>query len=471
MNGRGDVTAGQIVELEFLVPFYHAVAEGEVLTIDLPGFSGADTTLCIERKSLVLSPWFERASWNVSTSVLAMTSSKQIPQWTLATVKVPVSFALVIPLNGLEENHPTLRAGGQFQAGPTMMTSISKSSSVFVLTNRSLQLSPPMAAVEVTLVLQFRHSAPFRPLRKGEVVTLLVHGLSSPKAYADKIQMNGQNNPFEYARWDSARGRLYLEFGRDVIGELVQASIPDSEGFRVSTRGLRENETFILLDEKVGPAIPNNLNTLPIGYLGTDARITFEDQGEKEGPPKFYAGRPISPIIVFTPSMDVVAQERIEIWMPGFKAPHGLISESLVLKSLYFHVSWSQSTEKLTLEVKSNAMLRAYEKVLVQVLINAGISLPVEGLPFNSDMLKISSNAKFGPVFPTHLACMQSVGSFTNTSRLSFSSLASPGLPSSFRIAFSAQMVCCSVHCAEPLCTLQTQNKHILYTDTHTHTH
>jgi len=53
---------------------------------------------------------------------------------------------------------------------------------------------------------------------------------------------------------------------------------------------LRENETFILLDEKVGPAIPNNLNTLPIGYLGTDARITFEDQGEKEGPPKFYAG-------------------------------------------------------------------------------------------------------------------------------------------------------------------------------------
>ena len=86
-------------------------------------------------------------------------------------------------------------------------------------------------------------------------------------------------------------------------------------------------------------------------------------------------------------------------------------------------------------------------------------------------MVKICSNAKFGPVFPTHLACMQSVGSFTNTSRLSFSSLASPGLPSSFRIAFSAQMVCCSVHCAEPLCTPQTQNKHILYTDTHTHTH
>ncbi len=82
-------------------------------------------------------------------------------------------------------------------------------------------------------------------------------------------------------------------------------------------------------------------------------------------------------------------------------------------------------------------MLRAYEKVLLQVLINARISLPVEGLPFNCDMHKISSNAKFGQVFPTHLACMQSVGSFNNSSRLSSSSLDSPGLPSSFKIVFT----------------------------------
>lgn len=240
MNGRGnDVTAGQIVKLEFLVPFYHAVAEVGVLTIDLPGFLRADTKLCNERKSLVLSPWFERASWNVSTSVLA--KSPDSTRWR--------------PVSG-RSNHDD---------------------------------------VDQQVIQRVRVDSTIRPLRKGEVVTLLVHGLSSPKAYDDKIQMNGQNNPFEYVRWDSARGRLYLEFGRDVIGELVQASIPYSEGFRVSTRGLRENETFILLDEKVGPAIPNNLNTLPIGYLGTDARITFEDQGEKEGPPKFYAGRRLVP--------------------------------------------------------------------------------------------------------------------------------------------------------------------------------
>ena len=53
--------------------------------------------------------------------------------------------------------------------------------------------------------VQFRHSAPFRPFRKGEVVTLLVHNLSSPKVYDDKIQMNGKNNPFEYVRWDRER--------------------------------------------------------------------------------------------------------------------------------------------------------------------------------------------------------------------------------------------------------------------------
>jgi hypothetical protein len=51
-------------------------------------------------------------------------------------------------------------------------------------------------------------------------------------------------------------------------------------------------------------------------------------------------------------------------------------------------------------------MLRAYEKVLLQVLINARISFPVEGLLFNCDMHKISNNAKFGPVSPTHLSCM-----------------------------------------------------------------
>ena len=171
-----------------------------------------------------------------------------------------------------------------------------------------------------------------------------------------------------------------MEFGRNVIGELVQSSIHDSEDFRVSTRGLKENETFMLMDEKIGPVIPNNLNKVSICYLGTNAKITFEDQREKEDTPKFYEGRLISPIIVFTPSRDVVSQEHIEIWMSG-KYPKGLISESDVLKSLDFHVSWSQSTEKQTLEVKSNAILGACEKEIVQVLIKVRISLPVEVLP------------------------------------------------------------------------------------------
>ncbi len=122
MNGRGnDVTAGQIVKLEFLVPFYHAVAEVGVLTIDLPGFLRADTKFCNERKSLVLSPWFERASWNVSTSVLA--KSPDSTRWR--------------PVSG-RSNHDD---------------------------------------VDQQVIQRVRVDSTIRPLRKGEVVTFLVHGL------------------------------------------------------------------------------------------------------------------------------------------------------------------------------------------------------------------------------------------------------------------------------------------------------
>ena len=434
-NESGNVTAGQLVGLELSFAVDMTIAQGEIFGVALPGFAGVDSELCSERRSLVESVWFERASWNVSSSILSLTASSDIPRGALATVNVPRSFALVIPLNGLEENHLAIRMGGEFVAGNVMMTSISTSPSVYVLTNRSLLFSPPQLGVDVSIEIRFRHSARLRPLRTGEILSFLVPGLSSSKALDDAVTMQG-THPFAQAHWDPVRQRLYLHVGRDVDGETVQVVIPNSEGFRLSTGGFAANDAYVLLDENIGPSLPSCLTSAPIGFFGEDAQISFT--GEKVVQDILYAGSPVGIQISFTPSMDVQGTEKIFIFLQNFNGQNGSVLTDDVRGSDAFNVSWS--LERLTLEVKPNATLRAHQQVHLQILVGAALKLPFQGLQFNDKTIRISSDAVMGPVLPTHLTCTQSVGSFTDTPSLLFSSMARPGLASSFTVAFTAQM-------------------------------
>jgi len=323
VDGNPKVTPGQVVELEITFPIGMNVMQGEIFNVELPGFASADTETCSERRSLVVSLWFERASWNTSSSSLALTASTDINKGTLVFVNVPASFALVIPLNGLEENHAALRVGGQFKTGPVMPTAISKSPAVSVLTDRSLIVSPPQVGTDTSLVISFRHTAHLRPLRVGETVTFFIPGMLSSKAQDELVQMNGNNNPFESARWNKAHGKLHLRVGRTVNGTAVHVSIPASQGLRLPNSGMQADGAFLLLDEDVGSVLPTTLRVLPVGFLGNDARISFT--GAQTMSTILYAGGSIAALIHFTPSVQIRAGERIQVSMPGFTAPGGLV--------------------------------------------------------------------------------------------------------------------------------------------------
>jgi hypothetical protein len=435
VDGNPKVTPGQVVELEITFPIGMNVMQGEIFDVELPGFAGADTETCSERRSLVVSLWFERASWNTSSSSLALTASTDISKGTLVFVNVPASFALTIPLNGLEENHPALRLGGQFKTGPVMPTAISKSPAVSVLTDRSLIVSPPLVGTDTLLVISFRHTAHLRPLRVGEIVTFFIPGMLSSKAQDELVQMNGNNNPFESARWNKAHGKLHLRVGRTVNGTAVHVSIPASQGLRLPNSGMQADGAFLLLDEDVGSVLPTALRALPVGFLGYDARISFT--GAQTISTILYAGGSIAALIRFTPSVQIRARERIQVSMAGFTAPGGLVPSMEVSGSEAFEISW---TAGLTLEVRPGIIVPAWKTVSVQISLGAGIRLPVKGLRLNDESLTISTDAQLGPVIPTHLPCSQSVGSFFDTPSLSYPAEATPGKASRFTIAFQAQM-------------------------------
>ena len=435
-DGDSEVTAGEVVGLEISFPTDMHVAQGEIFDVELPGFGGVDTETCSERRSLVVSLFFDRASWNTSSSSLALTASTDIDKGTLVNINVPVSFALTIPLNGLEENHPALRMGGQFEAGPIILTAIGNSPAVHVLTNRSLVVTPPKVGTDVSLVLSFRHSAHLRPLHAGETVTFFLPGMLSSKAHDDLVQMNGDNNPFEAARWSKVHGKLHFRVGRDVAGEAVHVSIPASQGFRLPQTGMSADAAFLLLDEDVGPTLPTALSTMPVGFLGDDAGISFT--GAQTIPTLLYAGRLIAALIQFTPNMQIHAGERIHVTMPGFTGPDGMVPTTEVSGSEAFNIVWDSGV--MTLEVRPGGVVPAKKAVSVQILLGAGIHLPVEGLRLNDESLTISTDAHLGPVVPTHLSSSQSVGSFSNTPSLIYPPQAIPGKTSRFTIAFTAQM-------------------------------
>ena len=449
-DGSEDVTAGQIVGLQLDFPADMFIFAGEVLQIELPGFSGADANACDERQSLVVSSKFERASWNSSSSLLALTVTEDIQRQSLVSVNIPTSFGLSIPLNGLEENHKALRAGGQFQTGPIMMTPISSSPSVFVLTDRSLQFVPARVNANVSLHLTFRHSAPLRPLRKGELVTLLVPGLASPKLL---VELSGQNNIFELAaQWDETKGKLYLRVRRDVSGELVKVLVPESQGFRLPASGLSANTSFLLLDENVGPALPTMLVSGAIGYFGDAASVSFTGPRIRQ-PDLLFAGRGVGVLLEFMPSMEIRSGDKIFMGLSGFTAPFGTIAAnsvevrangSISLESL-LTLRWGTDTncltaDCLTLEVMPGRSLSAFTEVTVKIFLSGGFKLPLSGLRVGDEGLTLASNAKLGPVASTRLPCKQALGSFGNSPRLSFPSTARPGHVSNLTISFSPFM-------------------------------
>jgi hypothetical protein len=319
--------------------------------------------------------------------------------------------------------------------GPVMPTAISKSPAVSVLTDRSLIVSPPQVGTDTLLVISFRHTAHLRPLRVGETVTFFIPGMFSSKEHDELVLMNGNNNPFESARWNKAHGKLHLRVGRTVNGTAVHVSIPASQGFRLPNSGMQADGAFLLLDEDVGSVLPTTLSALPVGFLGNDAKISFT--GAQTISTILYAGGSIAALIEFTPSVQIRAGERIQVSMPGFTAPVGLVSSMEVSGSEEFEISWAAG---LTLEVRPGIIVPAEKTVSVQISLGAGIHLPVKGIRLNDESLTISTDAHLGPVIPTHLPCSQSVGSFSDTPSLRYPAEATPGKASSFTITFEAQM-------------------------------
>ena len=169
LAGEGEaVSPGAMVQLVLKFTPAMPILRGEILEVSLPGFSAGLST-CDDRRSAVAGDHFSRATWSVSESSLLLTASEEIQSYSLVQVNILQSFGLMLPLNGLELNHPTLLAQGDFFAGPVIPTKVMFSDAVPVITDARMVVTPPRArgANPHRLVFHARCDAAPHPRRRA----------------------------------------------------------------------------------------------------------------------------------------------------------------------------------------------------------------------------------------------------------------------------------------------------------------
>jgi hypothetical protein len=143
---------------------------------------------------------------------------------------------------------------------------------------------------------------------------------------------------------------------------------------------------------------------------------------------------PVNISVNFRYSLEFIQGDKVYLHLPGFSsASNGdsTVSTFGPDSSALATASWDRSADRVVITV-TNKTIAALTSVRVVIPASAGVIMRSDGLIKNSGLLKISTNAKNGPVPPMAIDSSPAMGSFT-TGEPSYMSYYSPELESSGR--------------------------------------
>ncbi|KAJ1490524.1 hypothetical protein T484DRAFT_1653345, partial [Baffinella frigidus] len=415
------------------------LAEGEVVTMRLPDFSGAsNAAIAVE-----CSTHFLAASWDLPTTTLTLTVANLVPELTPISLLVPNSSLILLPTWGIIASNTTTSIGAEaVEAGPRPHVPIivpalgTFSRTVLRYESVTHSVTGQRMGKKNTTVELFLTLVPTMTLMAGETVTLHLTAFLGGASAGDFLTTDPPGL-FRFAVWtNNARNTSTLSLtvlSRVNASSTVAIHVSSLAGIRLPLDGVKPNQTsfWISSDASDGPVHPPGVYAF-IPALAPPARTRATPIEESEGvgslmstpavqwlPP--FAGRVTAISLYLVPKMEILPGGVITFVLPpllgnssSFVVQYLEPSEKVLLP---WNASWESGTRHLTLTVGSYVPIDSPVQVVTPT--SANIFIPVAGLIGNDPSMQVYTTSPSGPVPPTRLSATQGVSS-VRTSHVAF---------------------------------------------------
>jgi hypothetical protein len=415
---------GAPVGIRFSFAPVYPIANGEVVSLVLPGFRGADVaSLNISTESG--PPWQFTGSFALgSEPTLRLTAAGPLPSMQVSIVHIRVNNGIMLPLNGLTHNQTSLLIRSNAALGPSVGQPILNTPAVGVFTSSTLHFGSDSAdsrAHDVTSMrLRFVYNKDIRP---AETVTLQLPLFLGPPSSLLVVSASTSLT----ASWNPVTSFLDMTFNATLsAGTVADISIHESNGIVLPITGVASNQSQITLavsaQQGSCSAVPV-LFTEPVGavlvssldFVGAAATMSSQI------------------VLSYTMSCGIQVGDSMTLSLPDF---YGTDESNLNISTLNFNGSWSAASR--TIALIATQAISAQTPTLVRIEATSGIKMPVHGVAANETAILFAVLARLGPTLGVAFQRVGPVGAFLSTELHIFPRVASVnGIPVGLRLQFT----------------------------------
>jgi len=292
-----------------------------------------------------------------------------------------------------------------------------------------------------SLVSIWMYFKPKMTLRDGDHISLKLPGFKGPASRALVIQSHvldsNSGRPSLFISWSQMSSTLVLTLQQQVVAESeFIALIPTEMGISLPVLGLEANQKELTLstDAILGPVPPTTVVRTPaVGYFERTS-LSFQPACD------FTRGTGLR--VEFQLVTDLNKGNLVTIKLPGFgytNAGSSAISvTSMPANKISSFASYIVGSGNLQLVFRVEQTVSALTKVLLEVASVEGVMLPLNGVAKNDLAMLMSTNAESGPVPPTSIYNVSSVGAFFEA-QMEFDKPC-PGQPATFSLTIKVGM-------------------------------
>ena len=437
---------GVVNGLDLAVSVAMPVLKGETISLKFSGFGGDASTgtpvigLCetdTEDKEMELAT----ATWDPFSQYLVLTISRSdgISAGVVCHFIVDERAGVQVPITGiLPDTDANIGLEASAAAGSVLpgLTLVSNVRAVGSLLSHFMHYIPDADSVEVRIDVGF---LPAMRLVPGDSIVLTLPGFTGESTDCVRIDdaASSPRGSITLASWSSEDEELTLQVRRAVQeGTNVTVLVPAAAGVILPAKGVLPNEPSLLIRVEA-----LNGNAAPVSVELSDAVGSFLDSPRLTYAPGI-AGVNGSVTLSFRAEMQLEQGENIVVTLPDFGGPLFHVDSTYIdsnPQGAIESASWDVDEATLIFVIAYSLSERTEVTILVPETL--GITLPVNGLQQNQLSLKISTDAKNGPVQGYSIPNSQPVGSFASDAspRLDFVP-GRTGEPVTMTFRFVAQM-------------------------------
>jgi hypothetical protein len=403
------LVAGSVTNLELSFLSDTFVAQGESITISLPGFErrvGSGILNISGSARTYFSNFYDNCS-----ALLFLTALQDVVAFKNILILIPESEGVSSPASGISSSDPrfTLKTN----AADIKSSATSSIRTVFPIGSfdqerlalRFLSTSSEIKAeageaCEITFNLTTSMS-----ISRGEAMRLRLPGFALVHANTRTIlSLSAPRGALMDAIWSDSEYQLLIPFTSDIqahteiSGKVLGLAIPEF-GIQASNSSIA-----ISINASAGPIDWTLVRKLDaVGAFLRESKISFQPS---------MANSPTSINITLYPSMQIAQSSRLILHLPFFFASELSTSRDFSSNMAGLAIyTWNESSSELTIVL--NADIPAFHATTLTVASDSGIRIPQNGLRANETFFLLSTDALDGPVKASRIYCLSPIGGKT----------------------------------------------------------